>query len=193
MFVMVATTVVTLSACAQNESSSSSGDSSSPQDSLSAPDSASSPPQSLPVAPWSNAAVRRADIPAVYHDQWRVAANRTTCGLVAFTQLGEGAAAVPRAATFSGGWAVAYDLPQTRSAFGIAGSGSLASDSTYAGWPNHLRWSDGSRADYGPEGGTGPNQLAYLRIANEECLYNVWSRISKEHLELLIDGIRRVR
>ncbi len=129
----------------------------------------------------------------MYLSQWSVAQNRATCGLFALAKLGKGAGAVPRAATFSGGWAVAYDLPQKRSAFGIAGTGSLATDPTYADWPNHMEWSDGSRADYGLEGGTGPNNLAYLRIANEGCLYNVWSRISREHLEELLTGIRRVK
>jgi hypothetical protein len=156
------------------------------------PDDSSAPSTTLPVAPWSNSRLMRTDVPAVYYDVWRVAANRATCSLVALTEVGDGAAAVSRAATYSGGWAVAYDLPQLRSAFGIAGSGSLASDSTYGGWSNHVRWSDGSRADYGPEGGSGPTQLAYLRIANEGCLYNVWSRLGVEHLELLLDGIRRV-
>ena len=159
---------------------------------LSPGDTAQAPDPALPAAPWSNAAVRASDIPAVYSSQWRVAENRATCSLVALTEFGVGAPAVPRAATFSGGWAVAYDLPRVRSAFGVAGSGSRATDSTYGGWPNHMRWSDGSSADYGPEGGSGPNQLAYVRIAGEGCLYNVWSRIGKEHLELLIEGLRRV-
>ena len=162
------------------------------RDTTSTRDTVPSSGSSLPSAPWSNAAVRQPDIPVVYYTQWSVAENRATCGLVALTEFGVGAPAVPRAATFSGGWAVAYDLPRLRSAFGIAGSGSSATDSTYSGWKNHLRWSDGSRADYGPEGGSGPNQLAYLRIAGEGCLSNVWSRIGKEHLELLIGGIRRV-
>ena len=136
--------------------------------------------------------VSRSAVPAVYYEQWNRAANRATCDLFALTQLGSGGGAVPRAATFAGGWAVAYDLPETRSAFGIAGTGVLASDSTYSAWPNQRRWSDGSSAGYGPEGGTGPNQLAYLRIAGQGCLYNVWSRLGREHLELLLDGVRRV-
>jgi hypothetical protein len=137
--------------------------------------------------------VLQSSVPAVYYEQWSAAANRATCSLFALTKLGVESPAVPRAASFSGGWAVAYDMPQLRSAFGIAGTGSSATDETYAGWPNHLRWSDGSSADYGPEGGTGPNQLAYVRIAGEGCLYNVWSRAGDGHLEQLIEGIRRVK
>lgn len=150
-------------------------------------------PQPLPPSPWSGPAVNRSDVPSVYMAQWEKAANRQTCAPFAFASLGKGVAAVPRSATFSGGWAVAYDLPQLRSAFGIAGSGSRASDPTYGGWPNHIEWADGSTADYGLEGGTGPNQLAYLRIAGQDCLYNVWSRISREHLEQLFESIRRIK
>ena len=54
-------------------------------------------------------------------------------------------------------------------------------------------WADGSRAGYGPEGGQGPNQLAYLTISGRDCLYNVWSRIGIEHLEQLLAELRFVR
>ena len=75
----------------------------------------------------------------------------------------------------------------------MAGTGSNASDSTYNQWPGHRSWADGSRADYGPEGGTGPNELAYLRIAGQGCLYNVWSRLGRPHLEQLLESLRFVR
>ena len=52
---------------------------------------------------------------------------------------------------------------------------------------------DGSTAGYGPEGGTGPAQLAYLRIAGQGCLYNVWSRLGRAHLEQLLGALRFVR
>ena len=74
----------------------------------------------------------------------------------------------------------------------MAGSGGLASEPSYSGWADSIAWSDGSKADYGPEGGTGPNQLAYVRIAGQQCLYNVWSRLGKEHLELLLRELRFV-
>jgi|SRR5688572_24856103 len=150
---------------------------------------ASSPPT---PAPWSKAPLLGAEVPAVYVQQWSRAQNRNGCALIAFAELREGSAATPRAATFSGGWAVAYDLPQRRSAFGVAGTGSSAADSAYSAWPFWRTWSDGSSAGYGPEGGTGPNQLAYLRIAGQSCLYNVWSNLGREHLEFLLEALRRV-
>ena len=158
---------------------------------------ATTPPPASPVptrAPWSAPALTRADVPSAYATQWEKAENRSTCALIAPRTVGtKGAEARSRAATFSGGWAVAYDLPDLRSAFGVAGTGVSAGDSTYDQWPHSLTWDDGSRADYGPEGGTGPNELAYLRIEGQDCLYNVWSRLGRDHLEQLIHELRFVR
>lgn len=144
-------------------------------------------------APWSAAPLSRDSVPAVYSEQWQKADNRARCALIAPRSLpAAGAGATPRAATFSGGWAVAYDLPNLRSAFGVAGTGSLASDPAYDEWPHRREWDDGSSAGYGPEGGQGPRQLAYLRIAGQDCLYNVWSQIGREHLEALLEELRFV-
>lgn len=143
------------------------------------------------LAPWQAAPLTESHVPAVYLEQWRKAENRASCAPIAFGRIGAaGQGAAPRAATFSGGWGVAYDLPNLRSAFGVAGAGVSAAEPSYDDWPYHMRWPDGSRADYGPEGGTGPNQLAYLRIAGQGCLYNVWSRLGREHLETLLRSIR---
>jgi hypothetical protein len=145
------------------------------------------------TAPWRAAPIARVAVPVVYSDQWAKAENRNTCALVAFRGLGEqGIGAKARAANFSGGWAVAYDLPDTRSAFGIAGAGVKADDPSYDKWPYVYEWGDGSKVEYGPEGGDGPNQLAYLRIEGQDCLYNVWSRLGKDHLEALIRELRFV-
>lgn len=145
------------------------------------------------TAPWRAEPIKRVAVPNVYVEQWTKAENRDTCALLAFRTLGkEGVSAQSRAATFSGGWAVAYDFPHLRSAFGIAGAGVKADDPAYDQWPYVHEWGDGSKVEYGPEGGEGPNQLAYLRIEGQDCLYNVWSRLSKEHLEELIRELRFV-
>ena len=147
------------------------------------------------VAPWTAASLTASQVPHHYLDVWRRAENRSQCALIAPAQLpGDGAAAVPRPATFSGGWAVAYDLPQERSAFGIAGSGTDAwSPDVYDQWPNRIRWADGSSAGYGLEGNTGTNWLAYVKIPGQQCLYNVWSRRGRTHLEQLLGSLRYVR
>ena len=155
-------------------------------------------PPALPVTPalapppWRDPRLPRDSIPAVYYTQWQKAENRASCALIAPESLGDGVGATPRAANFSGGWAVAYDRPGVRSAFGIAGSGSNASDDAYVAWPHTTTWADSSSAGYGPEGGSGPNQLAFLRISGQECLYNVWSRLGVEHLEFLLSQLRFV-
>ena len=134
-------------------------------------------------------------MPAVYLAEWGKAENRATCALIAPSSLGEGAAATPRSAYFGGGWAVSYDMPGqpgVRSAFGVAGTGSAAADPSYDEWPFRRRWADGSSAGYGPEGGSGPNLLAYLRVSGQRCLYNVWSRLGRAHLEHLLDSLRFV-
>ena len=143
---------------------------------------------SNPPPPWQGSPI--GDVPAVYLTEWERAENRDRCVLVAFD--GVRGDATPRRANFAGGWAGAYDLPGTRSAFGIAGSGASASDGTYQ-WADTMRWSDGSSATWGLEGGTGPNHLAYIRIAGQDCLYNIWSALGEEHLRELITRMRFVR
>src|SRR5688500_18776587 len=87
--------------------------------------SAPSPDTALPglPSPWSEPPLEPAEVPAIYIELWRAAENGPRCALLAPERLDPvlQQAARPRAATFSGGWAVAYDLPETRSAFGIAG------------------------------------------------------------------------
>ena len=152
---------------------------------------ATTPPP--PAPPWRGETLPSASVPSVYVTEWQKAENRDTCAVIAPRSIGEVVGATPRRANFSGGWAVAYDLPNLRSAFGIAGAGVKASDPSYDKWPYVQEWGDGSRVEYGPEGGTGPNQLAYVRIQGQDCLYNVWSRLGREHLELLLRELRFVR
>ncbi|HEU4628312.1 MAG TPA: hypothetical protein VFS08_01155 [Gemmatimonadaceae bacterium] len=132
-------------------------------------------------------------MPAALLAGWREAENRATCAPLAPASLGEHPEARPRAAYFGGGWGLAYDLPELRSAFGVAGTGVSAAEPSYDDWPHHRRWADGSSAGYGPEGGTGPKRLAYLRVAGQGCLYNVWSNLGLEHLEWLLGELRLVR
>jgi hypothetical protein len=153
-------------------------------------------------------------VPAVYLAEWRKAENRDTCALLVPASLGDGEGATPRRANFSGGWAVAYDKPGEsgtdpsgyacdscgRGAMGVAGTGADAGGDTYTGWPLHRQWADGSHADYGPSQGVGaqassakPEYLAYLFVAGQKCLYNVWSYIGQSHLERMLDNLRHVQ
>ena len=154
-----------------------------------------SSPEGPPPAPWANARLAPGEVPPVYLATWRSAANRQSCALLAPARLGADVAAQaqPRSATFSGGWGVAYDLPAARSAFGVAGTGASAwTGDVYDAWPERRTFADGSRVGFGPEGGSGPNWLAYVRIPGQDCLYNVWSRQGRAELEQLISQLRFV-
>lgn len=142
----------------------------------------------LPPAPWSGARLPPSQVPDVLLREWSRADNASTCAPLAPVEADPGAAE-PRAATFGGGWGVAWDLPDRRSAFGVAGTGTEPGPDTYDEWPYRLEWRDGSRAGYGPRGEEG-RYLAYLRVAGERCLYNVWSSLGRDHLEDLLGSLR---
>jgi hypothetical protein len=143
--------------------------------------------------------------------EWRQAENRDECGPVVFTDEGE-AGGDPRHANFAGGWAVAFDMPGRRSAYGLAGPGSTPLDRLddmeqqqrlREQWPHfvHLEALPApSYAGYGIEGahaypadnpeGYGMQSLAYVRVGGQSCTYNVWSKLGRAHLEVLLDGLR---
>lgn len=148
-----------------------------------------------PPPPW----LRHPPVPATQGDarvvaaQWRVADNRAGCAPLTFNSIRQNTAgARPRAAYFGGGWGVAWDLPGRRSVLGVAGAGVLVEPGDITRWPNVIRWRGGSSAGYGLVGDTGPGYLAYVKVAGQDCLYNVWSNVSKKHLRFLIGQLRRV-
>ena len=77
---------------------------------------------------------------------------------------------------------------------GIAGAGVEGSPENLEKWPYHKQIPGGIRAGYGLEGVTmGPGWLAYVLVPGQGCLYNVWSHVSREQLEEILDGLRLVR
>lgn len=143
--------------------------------------------------------------------QWDMAENRAQCAPLALQSDG-GVKGKARPAQFSGGWAVAFDLPGLRSAYGFAGPGIIAMDGEAEPaqrarltkqWP-HVRdlpaLPGPAFAGYGLVGaqtypadnaqGKSLESLAYVRVAGQGCTYNVWSRISRAHLETLLDNLR---
>lgn len=145
-----------------------------------------------PQAPWQGAALTAAQVDQHFHRVWQQAGNRRRCALLAWSAadpLLRGATSRP--ARFSGGWAVAYDQPGRRSAFGVAGADT--SPEYRPVWPESIHYRDGSRVSFGPEGGRGPDWLAYVSVPGQQCLYNVWSQQGREHLLQLLEGLRRVQ
>ncbi len=144
--------------------------------------------------------------------EWRKAENKAFCAPASFARTGD-FTAKPRRANFAGGWSVAFDMPELRSAWGIAGTGHLPADGDAAPakraqlqkqWPYFRDLGalpQPAYAGYGLEGaksfdmpsdGTIANALAYVRIGGQDCLYNVWSKMGRSHLELLLDNLRMV-
>lgn len=145
--------------------------------------------------------------------EWARAENRDRCAPIALTDDG-GAGGTPRRANFAGGWAVAFDVPGMRSAYGVAGPGLIPIDDQppyrqtrrlMQQWPEYRELralKPPSFAGYGlvgaqpyrddNPGGEGEHSLAYVRIHGQTCTYNVWSRISRAHLETLLDGLRPI-
>lgn len=189
---------------------------------------ATAPPTSVPAQPptppptssdGSEPAVAKPPAPAplvgerLVLAEWTKAENRNACAPLAFASDG-GLSGVPRAAAFSGGWAVAFDLPERRSAYGVAGPGLIPADAAPDGkqrdrlirqWPylrELRRLPQPAFAGYGLVGarpypddrsdGSGMQSLAYVRVGGQACTYNVWSRVSRAHLELLLDNLTLV-
>jgi hypothetical protein len=145
--------------------------------------------------------------------EWRKAANRRACAPIGFTGAASGGGQ-PRRAYFGGGWAAAFDRAGLRSAFGVAGVGLLPGDGDpferrraelAAQWPYGRelpRLGRRAYAGYGIEGakplsetdgdGRGLPLLAYVRVPGQRCLYNVWSKLGRRHLEGLLDDLRPV-
>jgi hypothetical protein len=148
--------------------------------------------ESLP--PWENPPATGRSVPTVYVSEWKKAENRDRCQPLVLLGSEREPKVKIRRAEFSGGWAVAYDLPGERSAFGIAGTGSdVDQNGTNSNFPNNITWTDGSSVSYGLEGNTGPGYLAYLKVSGQSCLYNIWSKRGKTHLEHLILSLRQAK
>ncbi|AFY94851.1 hypothetical protein Cha6605_3883 [Chamaesiphon minutus PCC 6605] len=144
--------------------------------------------------PWDNPSVKGRAVPTVYLAEWKKAENRSRCQPLVLLGAEREPGAKIRRAEFAGGWAVAYDLPGERSAFGIAGTGlDLDSSGSTFKFPNTITWSEGSSVSYGLQGGIGPSYLAYLKVSGQSCLYNIWSKRGKIHLEHLISSLRQVK
>ncbi|MFB4302625.1 hypothetical protein [Actinomadura sp. NTSP31] len=149
-------------------------------------------------APWDAPQLREDEAPKILVHEWRRANNRDDCAPIAPAQLGAGAGAHVRRATFDGGWGITYE--DARGDFTIAGTSEPASGGVDPAdpWRYHVRWNDGSIVGYGTEGGQyggGPDSttyLAYLAIPGQGCLYNISTKLGKGHLEYLLTQLRIV-
>ncbi|WP_066555335.1 hypothetical protein [Croceicoccus bisphenolivorans] len=142
-------------------------------------------------------------------NEWATAQNKGECAPLVLTSDG-GAPAEARRANFGGGWGIAFDTEDVRSAYGVAGPGIVGADRAdgqearlRGQWPYFTMLENlpqPSFAGYGLEGarpyreevpdGVSENSLAYVHVAGQACTYNVWSRLGRAHLEVLMQSLR---
>jgi hypothetical protein len=142
--------------------------------------------------------------------QWAKSGVRWQCAPLGITPAMAGGA-TPRPADFSDGWSVAFDRNDLRSAYGIAGTGirdaHMVSHEERTRrlslqWPLVKQLQFGRQlavAGYGIEGakpysaenpdGVGESSLAYVYVGGQSCLYNVWSKLGRQHLEKLLTNL----
>lgn len=153
------------------------------------------------TAPWRQPAIAATATEAVYSREWAKSETQDKCPLLALpkTAAAQLANRSVRRANFSGGWGVAYDLPNERSAYGVAHSGISDPVGQAAIWQDYHLYNDGTELTYGREGGDPQGKwLAYLTLgtqyspAGQHCFYNIWSQQSKTHLEQIITELRLV-
>jgi hypothetical protein len=144
------------------------------------------------LPPWDRGLLGLAEVPPVLVEEWRRAENQLWCSALYPVDTGVTAATVRRA-EFSGGWALAWDTPELRSAFGVAGVGSPAWDDIGTRMPNTVAYR-GQIVGYGGEGfdDAATQRLAEFSIPGQLCAYQVWSQLGDEHLLELVDSLRLV-
>ena len=153
------------------------------------------PPSAIPES-WRLAPITASETDSVYKTEWKKSEIGRKCPLLALPSTANSHLIdrSVRRANFSGGWGVAYDLPTSRSAYGVALSGVSDPSGRNSIWNDYYVYQDGTELTYGREGGD-PNGkwLAYLTLGDNHCFYNIWSKEGKSHLEQIISELRVVK
>ena len=147
---------------------------------------------SLPAPPWSSTTLELIAVDPVIVDEWMAAENQLWCSALYPAELDPDDAEI-RAAQFAGGWALAWDLPDLRSAFGVAGVGLSPAEDTGIRMINQVHY-EGVVVGYDGEGFDPSNErrLAEFAIPGQGCVYQVWSELGDDHLVSLVDSLRFV-
>lgn len=153
----------------------------------------------LPKSPWqSHQSLKSNQVSPVYQQQCHQSKYKY-CPILALPTRSSvnPKTAKSRAANFSGGFAVAYDLGNDkgkllRSAYGVANAGITSKRNLYDGWTYRKNYADGSYVTLGREGNNPKgNMLAYVVLKNG-CFYNVWSQLGSDHLQKMLGQLRYV-
>jgi hypothetical protein len=161
------------------------------------------PPQ---AAPWSGERLPARAAPRPLLSAWQRADNRAWCAPLAPSTLGGvGAGARPRQSAFAGGWAVEFDKQGApgvtgrgeacatcgRGSFGIAGTSLTADGADELIGAGARPFTDGGRIAI-QDPGEEPVAVATLVVGGQDCVYQVWSFLGREHLDELVAGLRLV-
>ena len=155
----------------------------------------------VPGAPWRNAAVPRARVPAEFLEVWERATNRSTCGLLVPTVLPgmDGAEAKTSDVTDDAGWNIRYrKAGAIVEVLGLFERNPRPEDQKPAAFSK--TWADGSVARYGPDDPGGPMggnldpegsaNEAVLVVTGQQCAYRIYDTLGKTHLEQVFEGLR---
>lgn len=159
-----------------------------------------------PAPPWNAPALPSNQAPAAISQAWKADQDRSGCAPIGFAATDLPGATAHVAPFGDNGWGVGFDKPGEpgnatsgqysptggHSVFGVACSGLPDIVHSFADWPHHIVWSDGSRADYGPQGFTGPVWIAFVHIRGQTNLYQIWSALGRQHLQYLLSQLRYV-
>lgn len=153
----------------------------------------------LPKSPWqSHASLKSSQVSPIYQQQWRQS-DYKYCPILAIANHSSVnvKTAQSRAANFSGGFAVAYDLKNykgkpLRSAYGVANTGTTSKRDLYEGWAYRKNYADGSYVTLGREGNNPQGKMLAYLVLNNGCFYNIWSQLSSDHLQKMIAQLRYV-
>lgn len=153
----------------------------------------------VPYSPWqSYAAIKSTQTSPIYKQQWRKSKYQS-CPILALPTRSDAhlKTAKSRAANFSDGFAVAYDLKNyqgkaMRSAYGVANAGKTSLQGLHH-WDYEQAYKDGAYITLGREGNDPKGKmLAYIVLENG-CFYNVWSQLGESHLHHIISELRYVK
>ncbi len=161
--------------------------------------------ESTVVAPWGAEHLAAQAAPRPLLQAWTRAENQGWCAPLAPATLGAGEGARARTGSAPGGWSLEFDRRGSagigangevcttcgRGAFGITGTAMNAEDAEDLLGPGATVFADGGRIDVQANADE-PAAVATVVVPGQDCVYQVWSFLGREHLDELVSGLRLV-
>jgi len=147
--------------------------------------------EDLPPPPWGMEHTPGDRAPWNLVAAWQQASNRDWCAPILPTTVDMSDA---RAVEFEGGWAVELDQAHGRT-LGFMGTAMRVDDEDPAvAMAERRSWSDGSEAlfEVSADEDGALAQLATIKIAGQECVYQAWAMGPGNDLDQLVAGLRLV-